>query len=144
MSGFLREALRGSPCRPFSNDLRGRVDETGLYTYPDVTVVCGPLELADTKPATLLNPQVVVEGISEGTEAHDRGAKAAHYRRRASLDAIVFVATTERRVQSRNADGSWTVHEATDTGTVPILPLGISIPLAEVYAGFELFDEPAG
>lgn len=131
-------ALRGSPCRVCSNDLRVRVEETGLYTYPDVTVVCGRAELAPTHPPSLLNPRVVVEVLSASTEAHDRGAKSAHYRRRASIEAIVYVATEERRVEvlTRNADGTWTLHEAT-TGDLPIAPLGVALPVDEVYAGFD-------
>lgn len=142
---LLGNALVGKPCRAYSSDLRVRIDETSLYAYPDVTVVCGRAELAPTTPPTLLNPRVVVEVLSESTEAHDRGAKAAHYRRRASIEAIVFVATAERRVevQSRNADGTWTLQEVAGEGDVPVPPLGIALPLAEVYAGFDQLGEPA-
>lgn len=134
----LAAALRGGPCRVYSNDLRVRVDETGLYAYPDVTVVCGRAELAPTNPPTLLNPRVVVEVLSDSTEAHDRGAKAAHFRRRASIEALVFVSTTEMRVEvyTRGEDGAWTLREATE-GEIGVPPLGVSLPLVEVYAGFD-------
>src|SRR5258706_3642207 len=58
----LNNALRGKPCRVFSSDLRVRVLETGLATYPDVTVVCGKLEMdpADRRGHTIVNPRVVV------------------------------------------------------------------------------------
>lgn len=138
VGAVLHAALRGSGCRAYSNDLRVHLDETGLYAYPDITVVCGRAELTATNPPSLLNPRVIVEVLSESTEAHDRGAKAAHYRQRASVEAIVFVATGTRRVEvlTRGADGTWILQEAT-SGAVSIPPVGCSLPLDEVYAGFD-------
>jgi len=138
VTAWLVGALRGSPCRAYSNDLRVHLRETGLYAYPDVTVVCGRAELTATNPPSLLNPRVIIEVLSESTEAHDRGAKAAHYRQRGSVDALVFVATTTRRVEvlTRAADGTWILQEAT-TGSLAIPPLGIALPLEAVYAGFD-------
>jgi Uma2 family endonuclease len=143
----LGNVLSGSRCRVYSSDLRVHIGETDLYAYPDLTIVCGRAELTPTQPPSVLNPRVVVEVLSPSTEAFDRGAKAAHYRRRPSIEAIVFVATSERRVEVhvRNDDGSWTLREAR-TGDVAIPPLGVSIPVEQVYAGFdELVDPvPAG
>ncbi len=147
LSAALHAALAGSRCRVYSSDLRVHIGETDLYAYPDLTIVCGRAELTPTQPPSVLNPRVVVEVLSPSTEAFDRGAKAAHYRRRPSIEAIVFVATSERRVEVhvRNDDGSWTLREAR-TGDVAIPPLGVSIPVEQVYAGFdELVDPvPAG
>jgi Uma2 family endonuclease len=80
----------------------------------------------------------VVEELSASTEAYDRGAKASHYRRRPSIEAIVFVSTAEPRVEvhTRNHDGSWTLREATD-GEIAVPPIGVSVPVAEIYAGFD-------
>jgi Uma2 family endonuclease len=135
---WLHGALRGSPCRTYSNDLRVHLKETGLYAYPDVTVVCGRADLTATNPPSLLNPRVIVEVLSESTEAHDRGAKAAHYRQCASVEAIVFVATAMLRVEvlTRAADGAWILQEAT-SGDLAIPPLGVAIPVDAVYAGFD-------
>lgn len=134
----LGNALRGTPCRVYSSDLRVRVDETGLYAYPDLTIVCGRAELVPTNPPSLLNPKVLVEVLSDSTEAHDRGAKAAHYRRRASLEALVFVATRTRNIEvhTRNEDGSWTLRDAA-SGEIGVPPIGVVLPLEEVYANFE-------
>lgn len=138
---WLHGALQGSGCRPLSADLRVRIDETGLYAYPDLSVVCGRPELSDTNPPSLLNPRVVVEVLSPSTEAYDRGAKAAHYRQRASIQAIVFVATEEHRVEVhfRNADGTWTLAEARD-GELALPPLAVRLPIAAVYDGFDLLS----
>ena len=138
LTALLHRALRGGPCRVYSNDLRVRIDETGLYAYPDLSIVCGRAELAPTNPLSLLNPRVLVEVLSDSTEAHDRGAKAAHYRRRPSVEALVFVATRTRNVEvhTRNADGSWTLRDAT-SGEIGVGPLGVTLPLDDVYADFD-------
>ena len=140
---MLGNALAGSRCRVYSSDLRVHIGETDLYAYPDLTVICGRAELTATQPPSALNPRVVVEVLSPSTEAFDRGAKAAHYRRRPTVEAIVFVATTERRVEVhvRNDDGSWTLREAR-SGEVAIPPLGVSLPVEDVYAGFDELAEP--
>jgi Uma2 family endonuclease len=126
--------LRGGPCRVHTLDLRVRLDETGMYCYPDLSVVCGEPQFAPTRPETLLNPRVVVEVLSESTEDYDRGAKAAHYRHRASIDTLLFVDSRQRavQVQRRNADGTWTLSEHTD-GAIHILD--VTLPLDEIYEG---------
>ncbi|MBM4367702.1 MAG: Uma2 family endonuclease [Deltaproteobacteria bacterium] len=131
--------LAGRPCRVFGSNLRLRVSETGLYTYPDVTVVCGAPEVAPTRPPSLLNPSLVVEILSDSTEAYDRGAKWHHYRRLASLRAYLLVNTAARRLElyTRNADESWTLTVVDEAGELAIPSLDVRLPLSEVYAGFE-------
>ena len=126
--------LRGGPCRVHVSDLRVRLDEAGLYGYPDLTVVCGAAEFAPTHPETLLNPRMLVEVLSESTEEYDRGAKVAHYRHRASVDTILLVDSRRRLVelQTRNADGTWTLSERS-AGTLRLLDLEVS--LDELYEG---------
>lgn len=130
----LRRRLQGGPCRPRTSDLRIRIDETGLYAYPDLSVVCGAPEFAPTRPETLLNPSVVVEVLSGTTEDYDRGAKANHYRRRPSITSILLVDSQTRRVTSlnRRPDGSWSLVDH-DGGDVPIAALGLSVSLDEIY-----------
>ncbi len=118
-------------------DLRVRLDETGLYCYPDLTIVCGEPVFAPTRPVTLLNPRVIIEVLSEGTEEYDRGAKVAHYRHRASVELILLIDSRRRLVerQQRNADGTWTLSEHTG-GAVKVLDL--EIPLEELYDSVDL------
>lgn len=120
------------PCQVNASDLRVRLDETGLYCYPDLTVVCGEPVFAPTNPVTLLNPRVIVEVLSEKTEQYDRGAKAAHYRHRESVELVLLVDSRKRLVerQARNADGTWTLSEHT-SGAVRVLDF--DIPLDELY-----------
>lgn len=128
----LATRLRGGPCRVRGADLRVRLDETGLYCYPDLTVVCGDPAFAPTQPVTLLNPHVVIEVLSETTEEYDRGAKVAHYRRRASVELILLIDSRRRMVerQQRNLDGTWTLSEHT-SGSIAILEY--QVPLDELY-----------
>lgn len=105
----LSNALRGRPCRVLSSDVRVRSKATGLTTYADVTVVCDKLEVADDDPHSVLNPRVIVEVLSDSTEAYDRGAKAAHYRRIDSLREYVLVGQNEPLIEvyRRNERGKW-------------------------------------
>src|SRR5260370_606637 len=76
---LLSQKLEGGKCIVLTSDVRLRVSMEGLYTYPDITIVCGPLQYADDEKDTLLNPSVIVEVLSKSTEAHDRGFKFAQY-----------------------------------------------------------------
>lgn len=129
--------FRGGPCRVRGADLRVRLDETGLYCYPNLTAVYGEPTFAPTRPVTLLNPRVIVEVLSETTEEYDRGAKVAHYRHRASVDLILLIDSRRRLVerQQRNADGTWTLSEHT-AGTIAVLDH--AVPLDELYDGVTL------
>ena len=125
--------LRGKPCRVFSSDLRVVVPDTGLVTYPDVTVVCGKPELHPDDLHATVNPSVIVEVLSDSTEAHDRGAKASHYRRLPSLKAYVLVSQNEPRieVQRRTAEGRWEISEFVPGQNVEVM--GVSFPVDAVY-----------
>ncbi|MCK6545348.1 Uma2 family endonuclease [Myxococcota bacterium] len=128
--------LRGRPCRVFSSDLRVRVAETGLGTYPDVTVICGRIELdpSDTTGHTAINPKLVVEVLSPSTEDYDRGEKLAHYKRIPSLDEIVLVAHDERRLEVWRREGDlWTLVVIRGDAIAPLTQLGCELALAEVY-----------
>lgn len=136
--------LRGSPCRAYPSDMRVLIDETGLYCYPDITVVCGRPETVATNPPTLLNPKVIVEVLSESTASFDKNTKFAHYRRRVSIETVIFVSWPERRIEAyrRSAEG-WLLTEARDDETLAIVSLGIDLPLPEVYDGMrEILEDP--
>lgn len=135
----LGNRLRGGPCHLNHSDLRVRIDETGLYAYPDLTVVCGRAEYAPTRPVSLRNPRVVIEILSESTASYDLSAKAAHYRHCASVETLLFVDSRRRGIQrqDRNADGTWTLAES-DSADVRVLD--VAIPFEEIYEGVT-FDE---
>lgn len=132
----LGQALRGQPCRVYSSDLRVRVKATGLTTYGDVTVVCGALQTDSDDKHACVNPALIVEVLSETTEAYDRGAKASHYRRIESLREYVLVAQTEPLVEvyRRNERGRWELAVEARDGKAELSSLGVSLDVAELYA----------
>lgn len=140
---LLRQRLGGRPCLVWSESLRVRIGETGAYVYPDIAITCGRPELADTRPRTLLNPLVVVEVLSDSTESHDRGAKFAHYQRRASLREYVLVSTGQRRIEhyQRIDEGGWHYREYTGDDVLALPALGVEIPLADIYAQADLLAQ---
>jgi len=136
IGGELLNALRGKPCRVYSADLRVRIVETGLTTYPDLSVVCDKLETDPEDPHAVLNPVVLVEVLSESTEAYDRGAKAAHYRRIPSLREYVLVSQLEPQIEvyRRNERGLFELVEARRGQRAPLTSLGIELDVDAVYA----------
>ena len=135
----LGNQLDGTRCRVFSSDLRVRVVETGLVSYPDVTVICGPSERDPQSQTTILNPTAVVEITSDSTEHYDRGAKLEHYMKVASLGAVVIVSHRERRVEvhSRSENGEWSHVIATGGAQVPIVPLDAVLDIDLLYSAAE-------
>ncbi len=114
-----------------------RATEKGLYTYPDITVICGEPQFVDVRRDTVVNPVLIVEVLSQSTEAHDRGLKFAQYRLIESLMEYVLVSQSEPRVESflRQPGREWLLTESVGLDSVSILrSLDITIPLAEIYA----------
>jgi Uma2 family endonuclease len=87
--------LKGKKCSIFPSDIRVHNNSNSLYTYPDVTVVCGQEEYFDDKFDTLLNPTIIFEVLSPATEDYDRGTKFKLYRSIPSLQNFVLVSSTE-------------------------------------------------
>lgn len=131
----LTAAVRYRPCRVFSSDLRVMVESTGLATYPDVSVVCGKLATASIDAHAIVNPTVLVEVLSDSTEAYDRGEKFAHYRRIPSLREYVLLSQRERRIEVHrlNASGHWELHEAVSGETIELTSLGCHLTVDEIY-----------
>jgi len=140
MTALIGGQLRGGRCRAMSSDLRVCVSATGLYTYPDLTVVCGKPELLPGGSDTLLNPTVIVEVHSPSTEGYDRGDKFAHYKTIPSLQQYVLVA--QHRIQidvlTRQNDG-WLLTTASQTDqTVRLESIACELAVLDVYEGVEL------
>jgi Uma2 family endonuclease len=141
--GELRSRLKGRPCRIYANDLRLKVTPTGLYTYPDVVVVRGERRFDDAQRDTLLNPTLIVEVLSDSTEAYDRGDKFAHYLRLESLQEYVMIAQDQPRVERyARQGGDWRFTVIADPdGMLRLASLDCELPLREIYDQIEF---PAG
>ena len=138
----LRQQLRLRPCRVVSSDQRVLVAPTGLFTYPDVVVVCGEPRLLDSELDTLLNPTVIVEVLSPTTEAYDRGRKFGHYRTIESLSAYLMVASEliSAELYTRQPDNRWKLTEEASRleDTFEIESIGCRLKLADIYEKVEL------
>ncbi len=138
--GELRNRLKGRGCTVVGSDVAVRVDATSSYSYPDVSVVCGPPAFDPPgRRRVLTNPQVVVEVLSPSTAGLDRGDKFLDYIRLDSLQEYVLVDQARPRVNTfyRHPDGIWAVGPSAEgmDAAVTFRSLGVSVPLAEVYAG---------
>ena len=135
ISAALVTALRGRPCRVFNSDVRVRSRETGLTTYPDVSVVCGHLERDAEDQNAIVNPVLIVEVLSDSTEAYDRGEKAAHFRQLASLKEYVLLSQHEPRVElfRRNEAGRWELYEAVAGQEIELSSVGCTLAVDELY-----------
>ena len=139
--GELGAAFGDGPSMSYSSDQRVLLTDTGMYTYPDIDVICEPPVFATVDASTLANPQVVIEVLSPSTESYDRGFKFAQYRQQRTLREVVLVAQDEVRIERyvRQPDGTWVLPEFLDPagdfslGTVPG-----RIPIARIYRGVEL------
>ncbi|RLB56174.1 MAG: Uma2 family endonuclease [Deltaproteobacteria bacterium] len=130
MAAQLYNALGGGPCKAYSSDLRVRVAATGLTTYPDVTVVCDPVETDPESPTTVTNPKIVVEVLSPSTEDYDRGEKLDHYQQVPSMEACVLVDPKTRTVERwLREEGQWKRQSFASHSTMPLpgVPGGIVI-----------------
>ncbi len=135
--GELRERLKDRRGEAYVGDMRVRVKPNGLYTYPDVVVVCGEPEFLDSDVDTLLNPTLLIEVLSDSTEKNDRGTKFKQYRQIPSLREYILVSQDEPSIEhfSRRGDTYWKLTETAGLDSqLDLSSLGCQIPLAESYS----------
>jgi len=131
-----RGQLKTRPCAVYSTDLRLKVSPAGLYTYPDVIVVCGEPQFDDDHKDTLLNPTLIVEVLSESTKDYDRGAKFEQYRKIESFVEYVLIAQDKRHVEHfiRQAGNRWLLSETNRLeDTLELTSIACNLMLTEVY-----------
>ena len=141
LSALLHARLRGQSCRVVQSDMRVRVSPTGLYTYPDVAVVCVPPQFADENADTLLNPSFIAEVLSPSTEGYDRGRKFEQYRTIEYLAEYLLVAQDRIHVDlyTRQPDGRWVLSEASRLeDTLELKSIGCQVALADLYEKVDL------
>jgi Uma2 family endonuclease len=132
----LKLRLKAGPCRVHSSELRLRVAPSGLYTYPDVMVICGAPQFADDRKDTVVNPVLIVEVLSESTQAYDRGQKFEQYRALPSLREYLLVAQDAPRIEQwiRQPDDNWLMAEISGTdASIRLASIDCVLPLAGIY-----------
>lgn len=144
VGGELRTQLRSRPCEVYVSDMRVKVSSTGLYTYPDVIVVCGEPAFDDHEKDTLLNPTVLIEILSKSTAAYDQGEKFEHYRRLASLAEYLLIAQAKHHVMHyvRQSDNQWLLSETNNSHDRLHLPsINCDLALVDVYDKVEVVQQ---
>lgn len=138
VGGAIGFALRQGEkdCSVYSSDVRIQIETSFRTFYPDLSVVCGPLENSPHDPHAIINPILIVEVLFESTAAFDRGEKFAHYRQLPSLKEYVLVSQEEAMVDTfyRNEAGLWEIHTLTGLNEeVTLKSLGIALRMQDVY-----------
>lgn len=132
----LRQQLKGKPCEVYPSDMRLRVTPTGLYTYPDVMVVCGEIQFADDQKDTILNPVVLIEVLSDSTKDYDRGRKFEYYRTLPSLREYLTVAQDKPHIEHwtrQQEDCGLLVEFHSLSQTIRLTSIDCLLPLIEIY-----------
>ncbi len=136
LQASLYAQLTPKGCFIFSSDLRVHIPAFGLYTYPDVGVVCGEEHYLDGQQDTLLNPDLLIEVLSPSTEAYDRGKKFAYYQGLPSLKAYVLVAQDRPRIEIyRRTEGETWAYIPITEGTFKLA--GATLDVEACYNGVE-------
>lgn len=141
VTASLRDTLRNKPCKAFMADMRLLVKRRQLYTYPDVMVICGPLQYAPGRNDTVTNPVLIVEVLSPSTEAYDRGKKFEFYRTIDSLKEYVLVDQSRLYVERHRPLGLGRWEMTAFTAPEDVLSLESvdgELTLAAIYDGVEL------
>jgi len=127
--------LDDKPCRPYPGDFRLKIEAVNMYTYPDLSVICGETQLADGRQDTFVNPTLLIEVLSDSTEAYDRGKKAESYRSIPSLQEYLLIAQDRPHVERYRRQGhDWLLTEYSEVDEVVALDsIGCTLSLAAIY-----------
>ncbi|MBX2966498.1 MAG: Uma2 family endonuclease [Cyclobacteriaceae bacterium] len=133
---LLAQKLKGKSCRPYGSDMRIHIPINSLYTYPDLSVVCGKEVFIDNEFDTLLNPVFICEVLSRSTADYDTGGKFTLYRSIESLKEYWVISSLEYRLQKfvKQSNNTWLLSETVNINdTVTLECLSVDVPLQEVY-----------
>src|SRR5690554_2157807 len=133
--------LKGQPCRPYGSDLRIHIPENNLFTYPDISVICGDIIPSEIDADTALLPTVLIEILSPATKDYDRGGKFRLYRDIPPLKeyALIDSEAIDVEIFRMNPRGNWELEEHRSIEDIWAMPtVGFSLPLKEVYEGTKL------
>ena len=128
--------IKGKGCRPYGSNLRIHIPKNTLFTYPDISIICGEPDLTDDKFDTATNPSVIIELLSKSTRNYDKGEKFTLYRDIDSLQEYILVDTEKVYVEKhiRNADNNWQLAEyKTLDSSFIITTFSLSFLLKDIY-----------
>ena len=137
---IIKPHLRGSGCKTYNSDCRVNIFNTRNYVYPDLSVTCDPRDNSSTQ--YIAYPCLIVEVLSDSTEAYDRGKKFERYRCNPSLIDYVLVSSDEMAIDiyHKNAAGDWVILSYREGDRVELKSIGLSLPIEQFYE--EIVFEP--
>ena len=136
--------LKGKSCRPFNSDQRIHVEANTLFTYPDISIICGDIITRNNDDYNVLNPTVLIEVLSRSTKNYDGGEKFKLYRNIPTLREYVLVDSESIHIEifRLNANNHWELEEYNkDAQTVLIQAINTPLSIEEIYEGTELFKQ---
>ncbi|MBE9184556.1 Uma2 family endonuclease [Microcoleus sp. LEGE 07076] len=130
---LIKSHLRGNQCRVFNSDLKVNILNTRNYTYPDLSVTCDPRD--NSSPQYITYPCLIVEVLSDSTEAYDRGKKFDKYRRNPNLIDYVLVSSDEMAIDiyHKNDAGDWLILSYRAGDRVELQSIGLSLAIEQFY-----------
>ena len=138
--GTLYSKLKEKKCQPFGSDLRIHIPSNSLFTYPDISIICGTPETTDNTKDTVTNPSVIIEILSKTTRDYDKGQKFTLYRDIDTLKDYILIDSESTHIEKyhRNDDNSWTLREyksLEDAFTIDSIEESMSV--ADIYEGYK-------
>ncbi len=111
--GLLYQKLKGKNCQPFGSDLRVHIEANTLFTYPDISIVCGKVESLNNDDMNILNPAIIIEILSPSTKNYDRGEKFKLYRDIPTLKEYILIDSKSISVEAfrLNQNNHWELEE---------------------------------
>lgn len=140
----LLSKLKGKPCQPWDSDSRVHIQKNTLFTYPDISVVCGDPEFLNNDEWNLLNPTVIIEILSPSTKNYDRGDKFNLYRDIPSLKEYILVEPEKISIEAFyiNQNGQWELKEYKNLNDIlEIKAIQFAMPLMDVYEGSKIITQ---
>ncbi len=142
--GQLFIALKGKACQPYGSDLRLHIPKNTLYTYPDISIICGDIITSTEDEQAATHPIILIEILSPSTKNYDRGGKFMLYRAISSLKEYILIDTETIHVErfSINSNGLWELQEYDSPDkNLEMTALGIQLLVSDLYNGCS-FPQP--
>ncbi len=142
LQSYLGQKLRGKSCRPFGSDLRIHIEKNTLFTYPDISIICGEVITLNNDEWNALNPTVIIEVLSPSTKNYDRGEKFKLYRDIATLKEYILIDSESISIEAFyiNEHGNWELKEHKSIDEILYLQvIQTSLELREIYEGTKLY-----
>lgn len=141
--GTLFNKLKGKKCKPYGSDARIHIEANTLFTYPDISIICGEIITLNNDDYNVLNPTVIIEVLSKSTKNYDRGEKFKLYRDITTLKEYILVDSESIHIEifRLNKNGHWELEEYNSlTDTVIIKAIDETVILSEIYDGVRIID----